>query len=154
MWIFLLLKLMAEANAPVPQNAVELTVYRSRAELPLAWQRVVPEGFDFGKQMLASAASARQEVELTESPERVEQRRGDIYLWPNPAPVPRVRQCPPCRGVADRREVFEREVVAQPLRRPKLPLLTLARSSGKVLLVHEPAAAISTIDHCVPCMAP
>ena len=153
MWIFLLLKLMADANTPVPENAVALTVYRSRAELPAAWQRVVPESFDFGKRMLASAASARQEVELTESPTRVEQRRGDLYLWPNPSPPPQARQCPPCRGVADRREVLEREVAPPPARRPKLPMLTLPRSAGRVLQVHDLAAS-STIDHCVPCTAP
>jgi len=74
----------------------ELKVYRSAQELPPALAQVLPAGFDFRSQMMATRTEVRGPVVLV-VPQQVV-RRGDDLVIRERARSP-ARPCPPCLGI-------------------------------------------------------
>lgn len=151
MFLFLLLPLLAESRGEVPPGAVELTVYRSAAELPEQWRKQVPQNFDWSREMLATPGRPPQAVVMSPPPQRTQRLRGDLYLWKRTEP-PEPMECPPCRGARMREDelIAERRAV----KAPTIPLYRLARTTSRVFQAPDPEVLTVTGPGCPPCTAP
>jgi len=153
----MVLLLLWRLAVAAPDGGVEVSVYRSRAELPEAWRPLVAARFDFSREMLVTSATPGQPVELADGATlRQEQHAGALFYWPNPSPSPplRERECPPCRGIQAPDDELLVERSAGPLKPPSLPLYRMKRRGGRVFEVREPARALAQPAHdCPPCTA-
>jgi hypothetical protein len=147
MVLLLALCLLADGGVP-PPGGVELTTYRSERELPREWVKLLPKGFDFRTELLATSARPGAPVALVQVA-RVERFGAEAYVWATPRRAER-RPCPPCRGI----QTIELPPAIDlgPVVRPS-PLYRLTRVPGRVLEVAalEPAIAV---PECPVCTAP
>ena len=151
MMFFLLLRLTADAPPP---PGIELTVYRSRDEVPPGWRMLLPASFDFAKEMLATRAQPTQRVALISAAGlRQEHQGSDLLLWVQPEREPESEECPPCRGVYELRSEDLRQKAPRVL---AIPLFRVARSGGRVFEMHElePQRPIGPRIRCPICTAP
>ncbi len=149
MWIFLLLPLLVESQGEVPAGAVELTVYRSRAELPEPWRKLLPDGFDWTREMVATSARPPQAVVLSDEIGNTARRRGSLYIWRKHVPAP--SDCPICRGAPT---LDSESPIRRPMPAPVLPLFRLARFDGRVFEAPGLAVTATQGPYCPPCTAP